>query len=318
MKDRIGARMVLEAERTGRIKPGDTLVEPTSGNTGVGMAMASAVQGYNCVITLPQKMSQEKVSVLEALGAKVIRTPTEAAWDAPESHIGVAFKMQREDASKRTHVLDQYKNLNNPDAHYHGTGPEILRQCGGRVDMLVMTVGTGGTLTGVAKYFREASPQTVIVGVDPYGSILADPAKDKVGTYLVEGIGYDFIPEVLDRSLVHQWVKTEDKESFEHARMMHRMEGLLCGGSCGAALVGAARAAQGLGPDKRVVILLADSIRNYLTKFVDDAWMQHYGFLPKGIAARVPVEVMTKRNQELEAKVKQLEGELAKVRKSKL
>jgi cystathionine beta-synthase len=310
VKDRIGVRMVLEAEKEGRIKKGDTLIEPTSGNTGVGMSMAAAVAGYNMVITLPAKMSQEKVSVLQALGASVIRTPTEAAFDAPESHIGVAEKIRKENP-QRNHVLDQYKNPNNPDAHYYGTGPEILRQCGGRVDMLVMTVGTGGTLSGIAKYFREKSPKTIIVGVDPVGSLLADPIKEKdsVGTYHVEGIGYDFVPDVLDRSLVHEWVKTVDKESFELARLLHKKEGLLVGGSSGAAMVGVRRAAARLGPGQRCVVLLPDSIRNYLTKFVDDEWMKYHKLM-EGPCQRLPAEALSKHAAQLEQRVKQLEAEL--------
>src|SRR5688572_3852283 len=190
VKDRIAYRMVLEAEKSGRIKPGDTLIEPTSGNTGIGMALAAAVKGYRMIITMPEKMSREKQVVLEALGAEIIRTPTEAAWDAPESHIGVARQLQR--ILPNSHILDQYSNPDNPLAHYHGTGKEIVEQTGGKRDFVVLTAGTGGTITGVARYVKEHVKNAKVIGVDPVGSILAGPGP--IGTYKVEGIGYDFIP----------------------------------------------------------------------------------------------------------------------------
>ncbi|QDU86581.1 Putative cystathionine beta-synthase [Planctomycetes bacterium Pla163] len=274
VKDRIGARMVLEAERTGRIKPGDTLIEPTSGNTGIGMAMAAAVRGYRMVITMPQKMSREKQVVLEALGAEIIRTPTEAAWDAPESHIGVAKQLQK--ILPNSHILDQYGNEDNPLAHYEGTAEEILAQTGGKIDIFVATAGTGGTLTGTAKRLKEAVPGITIVGVDPQGSILAGPGP--IGSYKVEGIGYDFIPDVLDQGIVDHWYKSNDHDSFLMARRLIRQEGLLCGGSCGSAVWGALQAAKEFGPDKRIVTILPDSVRNYMTKFMDDAWMRENGF----------------------------------------
>ncbi len=274
VKDRIGRRMVEEAERSGRIKPGDTLIEPTSGNTGIGMALAAAIKGYRMIITMPEKMSREKQVVLEALGAEIIRTPTEAAWDSPDSHIGVARQLQR--ILPQSHILDQYSNPDNPLAHYHGTGAEILEQTGGRLDIVVMTAGTGGTISGVARRLREELPDVRVVGVDPVGSILAGPGP--IQTYKVEGIGYDFIPDVLDRSLVDEWVKTEDRESFLMARRLIRQEGMLCGGSSGAAMLGAVKMAQKHGPDKRIVVILPDSVRNYMTKFMDDQWMKESGF----------------------------------------
>ena len=274
VKDRIGKRMVEEAQRTGRIKPGDTLIEPTSGNTGIGMALAAAVYGYRMIITMPEKMSREKQVVLEALGAEIIRTPTEAAWDAPESHIGVARQLQR--ILPNAHVLDQYSNPDNPLAHYEGTGVEILEQTGGKLDICVLTAGTGGTLTGVARRLKETLPNVKIVGVDPVGSILAGPGP--IGSYKVEGIGYDFIPDVLDRDLVDEWIKTEDRESFIMARRLIREEGLLVGGSCGAAVWAACEIARREGKGKRIVTLLADSVRNYMTKFLDDQWMKENRF----------------------------------------
>ncbi|MEO0649694.1 MAG: cystathionine beta-synthase [Planctomycetota bacterium] len=274
VKDRIGARMVLEAEKSGRIKPGDTLIEPTSGNTGIGMAMAAAARGYRMIITMPEKMSREKQVVLEALGAEILRTPTEAAWDAPESHIGVAKQLR--EILPNSHILDQYSNPDNPAAHYNGTAEEILQACDGKLDIFVATAGTGGTLTGTAKRLKEALPDLHVVGVDPEGSILAGPGP--IGSYKVEGIGYDFIPDVLDDGVVDEWIKSVDRDSFLMARRLIRQEGLLCGGSCGAAVWAAVRMAEKYGPDKRIVTILPDSVRNYMTKFMDDQWMRENGF----------------------------------------
>jgi cystathionine beta-synthase len=275
VKDRIGIRMLLDAERDGRIKPGDTLIEPTSGNTGIGLAMAAAVRGYRVIITMPEKMSQEKQVVLEALGAEIIRTPTEAAWDSPESHIGVAKRLR--EIIPNSHILDQYGNPSNPLAHEEGTGREIIDQCGGNLDAVVMTAGTGGTITGVARAIKREVPKAKIIGVDPEGSILAGPGE--IRSYKVEGIGYDFIPDVLDRRLVDRWIKSNDRDSFLIARQLIRQEGLLVGGSSGSAVWAAMQVCRELGPGKRVVVILPDSIRNYLTKFVDDRWMRQQGFM---------------------------------------
>jgi cystathionine beta-synthase len=275
VKDRIGVKMLLDAERAGRIKPGDTLIEPTSGNTGIGLAFAAAVRGYRVIITMPEKMSQEKQVVLEALGAEIIRTPTEAAWDAPESHIGVAKRLK--EVIPNSHILDQYANPSNPGAHEEGTAAEILAQCGGKLDAVVMTAGTGGTITGVARAIKRALPNAKIIGVDPEGSILAGPGEIK--SYKVEGIGYDFIPDVLDVKLVDRWIKSNDRDSFRVARQLIRQEGLLCGGSSGAAVWAALQVAKDMKPGQRVVVLLPDNIRNYLSKFVSDAWMRQNGFL---------------------------------------
>ncbi|MGN6107670.1 MAG: cystathionine beta-synthase, partial [Kofleriaceae bacterium] len=275
VKDRIGVGMLLDPEREGRIKPGDTLIEPTTGNTGIGNAMAAAVRGYRVIITMPEKMSQEKQVVLEALGAEIIRTPTEAAWDSPESHIGVARRLK--EVIPNAHILDQYSNPSNPAAHEDGTGREIIDQTGGKLDAVVMTAGTGGTISGVAKVIKREIPGCKIIGVDPEGSILAGPGEIK--SYKVEGIGYDFIPDVLDRRLVDRWVKSNDRDSFLTARQLIRQEGLLVGGSSGSAVWAAMQVCRELGPGKRVVVILPDSIRNYLTKFVDDRWMRQQGFV---------------------------------------
>ena len=274
VKDRIGWNMVKEAELTGRIKPGDTLIEPTSGNTGQGIALAAAVKGYKCIITMPEKMSKEKQIALEALGAKIIRTPTEAKSSDPESHISVAKKLKKE--IKNSHILDQYSNPSNPEAHYNGTAEEIIKDFKGNLDMVVISVGTGGTITGVAKRLKEEIPNIKIVGADPEGSILG--GGDKIDSYLVEGIGYDFIPDVLDNSLIDEYIKTKDEESFIMARRLIKEEGLLCGGSCGATMVAAMKAASKLKKNQNCLVILADGIRNYMTKFPNDSWMKKNGF----------------------------------------
>jgi len=222
---------------------------------------------------LPEKMSQEKVDVLKGLGAVIIRTPTEAAFDAPESHIGVAKRLNSE--IPNSHILDQYSNPSNPLAHYEGTAEEIIAQCDGKVDMSVVSAGTGGTLTGIARRFKEVLPNCKIVAVDPEGSILAQPESlnGQIGSYKVEGIGYDFIPAVLERKFVDKWVKTNDKNSLLMARRLIKEEGLLCGGSSGSAAWAAMQAAATLGEGQRCVVLLPDSVRNYMTKFLNDDWM---------------------------------------------
>ena len=275
VKDRIGLRMVEKAEKSGRIKPGDTLIEPTSGNTGIGMALTAAVKGYRCIIVMPEKMSKEKQVILEALGAEIVRTPTEAAWDSPESHIGVAKKLNQEISD--SHILDQYSNPDNPDAHYEGTAEEILAEFGTDLDMCVMGVGTGGTITGVAKKLKEKIPSIKIIGADPFGSILG--GGDDVFPYQVEGIGYDFFPDVLDNDLVDEYVKVNDQDSFVMARRLIKEEGLLCGGSSGTAMVAALEKAKDLEAAQKCLVILPDGVRNYLSKFLSDEWMKKEGFM---------------------------------------
>ena len=275
VKDRIGYEMVKNAARAGRIKPGDTLIEPTSGNTGIGIALAGAVMGYQVIITMPEKMSLEKQVVLERLGAKIFRTPTEAAWNDPDSHISLARKLHRE--IPNSHILDQYINPDNPGAHYHGTAEEIIEDFGHELDMVVIGVGTGGTITGVAKRLKEFNPSIKVIGVDPVGSILG--GGDEVKPYHVEGIGYDFFPDVLDNELIDEYIKTNDADSFHMARRLIREEGLLVGGSSGAAIWAALKAAKPLTAKDKCLVILPDSIRNYMSKYASDAWMAEHEFL---------------------------------------
>jgi cystathionine beta-synthase len=280
VKDRIGKRMVLEAEASGRLKKGDVIIEPTSGNTGIGLALAAAVRGYRTLIVLPEKMSSEKVNTLKALGAEIVRTPTEAASESPESHINVAARLNAE--IPNSHILDQYQNPANPLAHYEGTAEEMWAQCEGKIDMAVMGTGTGGTITGVARRLKELNPNIIIVGVDPYGSILAQPETlnpTTVTGYHVEGTGYDFLPKVFDRSVVDQWIKVVDADTFPMSRRLIKEEGLLCGGSSGGTMWAAMQAAKQLKEGQRCVVLLADGVRNYMTKFLTDAWMVENGFM---------------------------------------
>jgi cystathionine beta-synthase len=284
VKDRIALRMIEAAEKSGRIKPGDTLIEPTSGNTGIGLALVGAIKGYKTIITLPEKMSAEKVSVLRALGATIIRTPTQAAWDSPESHIGVARRLEKE--IPNAHILDQYGNVDNPNAHEFGTAEEIWEQTGGNIDAIVAGAGTGGTITGLAKGLKKHNKDVKVIAADPHGSILALPEslnQDHINeSYKVEGIGYDFIPDVLDRELVDKWYKTDDQQSFYLARRLIAEEGLLVGGSSGSAMAAMLLAVKEYGFKKGdvVVVVLPDSIRSYLSKFADDDWLAANKLLP--------------------------------------
>ncbi|CAD5122042.1 DgyrCDS10494 [Dimorphilus gyrociliatus] len=282
VKDRIALRMIQDAEAKCRIKPGDTLIEATSGNTGIGLALACAVKGYRCVIVMPEKMSMEKVNVLRALGAEIVRTPTSASFDSPESHVSVAKKLL--DEIPNSHILDQYRNESNPLAHFDGTAQEILDACDNKVDLVVCGAGTGGQITGICRKIKMVCPNAKVVGVDPFGSILAEPEelnKTEITGYEIEGIGYDFIPTVLDRSLVDKWYKSVDKESFLMCRRLIKEEGLLCGGSSGAIMASALKAIQHykLGKGQRCVVILPDSLRNYMSKFLADEWMAERGFI---------------------------------------
>lgn len=286
VKDRIGYHMILDAQNSGRIKPGDILIEPTSGNTGIGIALAGAVLGYRVIITMPEKMSKEKQVVLEALGAEIIRTPTEAASDAPDSHISVANRLAAE--LPNAHVLDQYANDSNWKAHYRFTAQEIIDDLGMVPDCLVAGAGTGGTISGLAKKFKELKPECKIVGCDPIGSIFGGGTE--VSSYAVEGIGYDFFPKVLCREIIDQWVKVNDEQSFTWARRAIRYEGILCGGSSGTALYGVHHVIETLPSQSKIVVVLPDGVRNYMTKMMDNQWLLENDFkesiLPKNVFSK--------------------------------
>ena len=255
----------------------------TALTSGIGLALVGAIKGYKTIITMPEKMSAEKVSVLRALGATIIRTPTQAAWDAPESHIGVARRLEKE--IPNAHILDQYGNSDNPLAHEHGTAEEIWEQTDGRVTAVVAGAGTGGTITGIARGLKKHNKDVKIIAADPQGSILALPEtlnKEHANQpYKVEGIGYDFIPDVLEREIVDKWYKTDDEESFVLARRLISEEGLLVGGSSGSAMAAMLKAVKDYGFKKGdvVVVVLPDSIRSYLSKFADDDWLAANGLL---------------------------------------
>ena len=274
VKDRIAYNMVLKAEKEGLIKKGDTLIEPTSGNTGIGIALVGAVLGYKVIIIMPEKMSQEKEVTLKALGAEIRRTPTEVASEHEDSHISLAHRLVKE--IPRAFMLDQYANPHNISAHYEGTAIEVLEDLDQKVDMIVAGAGTGGTLTGLSRKFKEACPQCEIIGVDPEGSILA--GEGPVYPYEVEGIGYDFIPKVLDRSHISEWIKTNDKESFQMAQKLIREEGILCGGSSGSIIAALLKTAPRLKKGQNCVAIIPDGIRNYMSKFLNEEWMKKKDF----------------------------------------
>jgi cystathionine beta-synthase len=268
VKDRVGLAMINEAEHRGWLRPGGTIIEATAGNTGVGLAMVAAVKGYRCIFVLPDKMSSEKVSLLRAYGAEVLITPTNVAPDSPDSYNGVADRLAREIPGAWR--PNQFTNLANPEIHYRTTGPEIWDQTEGRVTAFVAGVGTGGTLSGVARYLKERNPDVKIVGADPEGSVLSG---DSPRPWKVEGIGEDFVPKTFNSQLVDDWVRVSDAESFHVARALARREGLLAGGSSGTSVAAALRYARRLARDDVVVALVADTGRNYLSKFYDDAWL---------------------------------------------
>jgi len=268
VKDRVGLAMIAEAERRGWLRPGGTIIEATAGNTGVGLAMAAAVKGYRCIFVLPDKMSSEKISLLKAYGAEVVITPTNVAPDSPDSYNGVADRLAREIPGAWR--PNQFTNLANPEIHYRATGREIWEQTEGRVTAFVAGVGTGGTISGVARYLKERNPDIKIVGADPEGSVLSGGAPH---SWKVEGIGEDFVPKTFNSQLVDDWVRVTDAESFHIARELARREGILVGGSSGTAVAAALRYARRLAGDHLVVALCADTGRNYLSKGFDDRWL---------------------------------------------
>ena len=296
VKDRIGVRMIEEAERKGWLKPGGTIVEPTSGNTGVGLAMVAAVKGYQCIFVMPDKVAPEKVALLRAYGAEVVTTPTAVERDSPESYYSVADRLTRE--VPNAFQPNQYFNPMNPRTHYESTGPELWRQTDGRVSHFVAGVGTGGTISGVARYLKERKPDVKIVGADPEGSIYTQP--DNIHTYKVEGVGEDFWPGTFDRSLVDEFVKVTDRDSFLTARRVTREEGTLIGGSGGLAVWAALEVAKRVDdPEALVVVLLPDSGRGYLSKIYNDDWMRENGFLSRFTQPTRIASVVAERSGEV-------------------
>ncbi|GAB3945626.1 cystathionine beta-synthase [Micromonospora vulcania] len=275
VKDRIALRMVEDAEAAGLLRPGGTIVEPTSGNTGVGLALVAQLKGYRCVFVCPDKVSQDKQDVLRAYGAEVVVCPTAVAPEDPRSYYNVSDRLTREIPG--AWKPDQYSNPANPRSHYETTGPELWKQAGDGLTHFVAGVGTGGTISGIGRYLKEASEGKVrVIGADPEGSVYSGGTGRP---YLVEGVGEDFWPETYDRGIADEIVEVSDKASFEMTRRLAREEGLLVGGSCGMAVVAALEVARKAGPDDVVVVLLPDSGRGYLSKIFNDTWMARYGFL---------------------------------------
>jgi cystathionine beta-synthase len=291
VKDRVGLLMIEEAEKAGLLKPGGTIVEATAGNTGVGLALVAAVKGYRLIVVLPDKMSADKVALLRAYGAEVVITATNVAPDSPESYNGVADRLAREIPG--AFRPDQFANPNNPLAHYRTTGPEIWEDSKGRIGVFVASMGTGGTISGTARFLKEKNPAITIVGADPEGSILSG---DSPRSYKVEGIGEDFIPKTFNRQIVDEMVRIGDKESFNTARRLAREEGILAGGSSGTAVAAALKYAQRLTEPREIVVLLPDTGRNYISKIYSDEWMQQNGFWQEHVARPISLsEVLAQK-----------------------
>ena len=279
--------MIDEAERTGKLKPGGTIVEPTSGNTGVGLALAAAIKGYKMIFVVPDKVAPEKIALLRAFGADVVICPTAVDADSPESYYLVSDRLAEEIPG--AYKPDQYSNQGNPDAHYRTTGPEIWEQMGGELDVIVMSVGTGGSITGTARYLKEQKPDIVVVGADPEGSIYSG---GPVHPYLVEGIGKDGFPASFDPSVVDEYVRVSDRNSFLMTRRLAREEGILAGGSGGTSVCAMLETAKSYGPETTILTTIPDGGRGYLSKIFDDNWMLEHGFLERHGAPDTVEEVL--------------------------
>lgn len=274
VKERIAVEMIDQAEANGQLAPGGTIVEPTSGNTGVGLALVGAVRGYRVVCAVPDKVSKEKIDLLRAYGVEVVITPTDLLPDHPDSYYGVARRLADELGAYHP---DQYSNPSNPRAHYHSTGPEIWSQTEGKVGALVAGVGTGGTISGTARYLKEKNPDVLVVGADPAGSIYTAPNPESIHQYQVEGVGEDFYPKTVDLEIIDRFIMVDDAHSFAMTRRLAREEGLLAGGSCGMAVEAAVQVAKEE-PGRLVVVVIPDSGRGYLSKVFNDEWMRSHGF----------------------------------------
>jgi cystathionine beta-synthase len=296
VKDRIGLPLIQAAERDGKLRPGGTIVEPTSGNTGVGLAIAAAIKGYRCIFVMPDKMSQEKIALLRAYGAEVVICPTAVDADSPESYYSVSDRLAEEIPG--AFKPDQYSNMANPDAHYDVTGPEIWEQTGGEIDAFVVTVGTGGTISGAGRYLKEQNPDILVVGADPEGSVYTAAEESDIHPYLVEGIGKDTWPETMARDVVDEWVRVSDRDSFLTARRLAREEGILAGGSGGTSVWAALQIAKRFGPGAQILTMIPDSGRNYLSKFYDDNWMLDHGFLERRAPAPTVEQVLRSKDAE--------------------
>jgi cystathionine beta-synthase len=299
VKDRIGLAMIEKAEAEGKLRPGGTIVEPTSGNTGVGLAIAAAKKGYRCIFVMPDKMSQEKISMLRAYGAEVVICPTAVPPESPESYYSVSDRLAEEIPGG--FKPDQYSNMSNPEAHYLHTGPEIFEQTGGELEAIVISVGTGGTISGVGRYFKEHRPEVLIVGADPEGSVYTAQEERDVHPYLVEGIGKDTWPKTMDPEVVDEWVRVSDRDSFLTARRLAREEGLLVGGSGGTTVWAALEIAKRFGPDAKILTMIPDSGRSYMSKFYDDNWMLEHGFVERRAPAPTVSQLLrSKRLEEID------------------
>jgi cystathionine beta-synthase len=292
-KDRIALSMIDHAEQDGKLRPGGTIVEPTSGNTGVGLALAAAIKGYKMIFVVPDKVAPEKIALLRAFGAEVVICPTAVEPDSPESYYLVSDRLAEEIPG--AYKPDQYSNQGNPDAHYRTTGPEIWEQTGGELDAVVLSVGTGGSVTGTARYLKEQNPELMIVGADPEGSIYSG---GPVHPYLVEGIGKDTFPASFDPSVVDEYVRVSDRESFLMARRLAREEGILAGGSGGTSVYAMVETAKRFGPEATLLTTIPDGGRGYLSKLFDDNWMLEHGFLERKGAPDTVEQVLAFKHAE--------------------